>query len=96
MGGSGKESLFMFHLSDCPKGESERGQPVERIQVGGLERDSSVTHSVGRYSLAIGKTVAHRGVGRSIPIPFTILLRRNTNGGVESGGSYRLGLFSVN
>jgi hypothetical protein len=45
--------------------------------------------------LTIGKTVAHRGVGRSTPKAFQEF-RRNTNGGVESGGSNRLGPVSMN
>ena len=85
----------MFHSSDCLKGESEMDHQPERTQAGGLDRDSAQIHSVGRPSLTIGKIVAHRGVGRSAPIPF-LVFHRNPNGDAESGGSDRLGWFSVN
>lgn len=74
----GLESLFMFQSSDCPKGKLELNHQPERNQVGGLDRDSATIHSVGRYSLTIGKTVAHRGVGRSAPIPFFDLVGTRT------------------
>ena len=87
--------LSMFHTSDCPKGESELSQKLEGARVGGLERNSRMIRFVGRLPLSIGKTRSHRGVGRSIP-SFFILLCRNLFGGVESGGSYRLGPIPVN
>ena len=89
------ESLSMFHNSDCPKGESERSQKLECSEAGGLDRHSRVIRFVGRLPLTIGKTRPHRGVGRSIPF-FFILLCRNLFGGVESGGSDRLGPILVN
>lgn len=89
------ESLSMFHTSDCPTGGSELSQKLESARVGGLERNSRMIRFVGRHPLTIGKTEPHRGVGRSIPILF-ILLCRNLFGGVESGGSYRLGPIPVN
>ena len=89
------ESLSMFHTSDCPKGEPELSQKLESARVGGLDRNSRMIRFVGRLPLKIGKARSHRGVGRSIPISF-ILLCRYLFGGVESGGSYRLGPIPVN
>ena len=90
----GLESLFMFHPSDRPKGESEMNHLSGRKRVGGLVRVSAAIHSVGRHSLLFGKTVAHRGVGRSAPNPF-LEFHRDSNGGMESGGSDRLGPVSM-
>lgn len=83
----------MFHSSDRPKGKSVMNPQSILAQAGGLESISEI-HTIRRSSLTIGKTVAHRGVGRSAPIPF-VILRRNLNGDGKSGGFHRLGPVST-
>lgn len=89
-----RESLSINDTSDRRMGGSAQGNAYGCQQAGGLADIHEAARPVGRHSLAFGKTVARRGVGRSVPKPF-FESRRNLNGDVESGGSYRLGSVSA-